>query len=220
MRSIGEFLHLLWLKPLVSLKKALHELFIISRYPSSFVQADRALKRLYKNESPFSVHRRFLKQQNASDLYTYGETYLHVLERIGKLIELSTRDLVLELGCGTGRGLQFLAHQFGCQCVGIELCPEFAQRAKQAKITVVEGDFHQLCWPKATFVYFYELTMSDEEIISLKEKFASLPQHAMIVTVSFPLTDFPTYRECLSLEGSFSAPFLWGRTDVYIHRRR
>ena len=50
-----------------------------------------------------------------------------LIEAVG----LSAPAQVLDLGCGTGGSSRLLAHEYGCQTLGVDITPEFIQVAEQ-----------------------------------------------------------------------------------------
>ena len=89
-------------------------------------------------------------------------------ESIDALLELAKvteRDTVFEMGCGDARLLIEAARRHRCKCVGVELMPELAEKARadaQAAgvadlVTIVVGDMFETDLRPASVVFLYIL---------------------------------------------------------------
>lgn len=65
-------------------------------------------------------------------LAPFNPTCLHAQEIALKLLDLTKDDVLFDLGCGDGRMLRKACHDIpGLSCVGIELDPVYAERARE-----------------------------------------------------------------------------------------
>ncbi len=187
-----------------------------------FAQTDRALQVSYRFQNPYRISKKFLLEKNAPDIHLYGETPLTTLHEIATRSGISSKDHVIELGCGRGRGANFLRHYMGCTVTGIESIPLFIEKAKRLELLDPEkrlqficGDFLEQDLSKATVFYLYGTSLSDESIEQLlKQIVQALKAPIKVITVSFPLSDYSTY---FSTEKSFSVHFPWGEADVFVN---
>ncbi|MBI2743213.1 MAG: methyltransferase domain-containing protein [Chlamydiales bacterium] len=219
MRSIGEALYLPLLKALVAFRAWKEERQVQARYYKNpvFKQIDQRLKQIYSSRDPFQISREFLQRRGDPEIYAYGETPLTVLEEIGRECGLSETDTFLDLGCGTGRGLFFLAEEFGCKVVGIDWISEFTNNANKiagkraffATQNILDADLSQ-----ATVIYLYGTCLEDETILALIQRFKQLPLSCKILTVSYPLSD---YDPSFSIQKIFTSQFPWGTTEIYLN---
>lgn len=51
--------------------------------------------------------------------------------RLMELVEPQPGDIVLDVGCGVGIGAAFLAAQYGCHVVGVDITPRMLERARE-----------------------------------------------------------------------------------------
>ena len=176
---------------------------------------------LFKN--PYQISKRYLKRAREKDIHTYGETPLMTFQKVAEQANICKDDIVLELGCGRGRGALFLNDFFKCQVVGVERIPHFVKIARHIsdKQRVNGVTFHCQNFieadilGKATCIYLYGTCMNDREITKLLETLKKCSKGTRIVTISYPLTDYDK-DDRLSLEKSFSVSFPWGETEAYL----
>jgi SAM-dependent methyltransferase len=80
------------------------------------------------------------------------------------LLELQPRDVVYDLGCGTGRPICMFARQNVARCVGVELDKRIADTARRnaaalkerrSEISIVEADAASLNYRDATVFWLY-----------------------------------------------------------------
>lgn len=93
-------------------------------------------------------------------------TGFDVVVQMLKLAEVTSKDIVYDLGCGDGRFVVTAARQFGARGVGIDIDPdrireahELAQRTGAGdKVRFIEGDLFEADISEATVVTLYLLT--------------------------------------------------------------
>lgn len=104
----------------------------------------------------------------------------NTIRKVFREINLSKKDVVLDLGSGDGRVLIIAVEEFGCKkAYGIEinyflyLLSKFLIKMKKLenKIEIIHGDFLKIKWPKANVITMYLLwgIMKDVEKKLLKE---------------------------------------------------
>lgn len=220
MKSIGETLYLFVLFFQIKAKAFIEECRIRRRYwPNvAFQICDRQLCFHYRFKNPYRISKRFLIKQGADDIYCYGETPLTTLEKIAKECSISSHDSVIELGCGRGRGVFFLATHFGCNVKGIEWIPEFVGPAHRIaaycpKVSFACEDMLTTDLSKASIIYLYGTSLDDATLEHLIKRFEKLPIGTKIITVSYPLTG--KFELCKQ----FNAEFPWGRTQIFLQKR-
>lgn len=198
------------------------ELKVRRRYyvSKTFRVIDRSLSKAYRFKTPYTLSRKFLERKGEKEVHLYGETYLTTYETIGKECGLTTKDRVLELGCGRGRGVFFLTTYFGAKVHGVEWIPQFvgiaqsiASKFHLERATFSCEDFMHTDLSGYSVIYLFGTCLKDEEIKRLIKRFQTLPKGVKIVTVSYPLTE---YSPSFTIKKEFSAPFPWGETHIYI----
>ena len=89
----------------------------------------------------------------------------HVVMQILSLLDLTSKDRIMDLGCGDGRICIQAAKRFGAQGCGIEIEPELVQRGQmliqkehlQDRVEIIQGDLLQHDLSNATAVVTYLL---------------------------------------------------------------
>jgi SAM-dependent methyltransferase len=224
MQSIGEKLSLPFIFFITKIKQFIEEQKVKRRFyvDKRFQEKDRALLSIYSRKNPYLISKRFLKLKGFKDVHTYGETPLTSLEQIGLECGICSNDTVVELGCGIGRGVLFLAHRFGCSVLGIEWIPEFvAHAAKIAEddenIIFSCEDMFESDLQEATVIYLYGTSLDDASIQKLIKKFKTLSMGTKIITVSYPLIDYESNE--FNLIKEFTVNYPWGKAQVYLQTK-
>jgi len=217
MRWILDYFRYAW----HDLQDAHHVRSLYYRDPD-FSAIDRSLLKKYIMRSPYRISKRFLKQKKAQDLYTYGETPLSTFEEMAKEASIKPLDHVLELGCGRGRGVFFLAHFFNCQVTGIERIPQFVKLAKHVakqhhvkNVSFKCADMFKTKWPDSTVIFLYGTCLEDEEIFKVIQKLKTFPVGTRILSVSYPLIDYDK-GDAFKLVKRFPVAFPWGETEAFL----
>ncbi len=220
-----EFCSLFWLNLKVKARNTLEFLKDVCRYYGNwnFAKADLSLHLMYLFHNPYRMSKRFLEKRQVKELDTYGETPLTSFERIVNAAAITEHDCVFELGCGRGQLCFWLQALIGCKVVGIEHNPEFISRAQRLvnrlnipRLTFIAQDMREADLTGASVCYLCGTCMDEATIRKMIAKFSRLSKGTRVITVSFPLTDYPN-SEHLEIMHTFSVPFLWGEADVYIH---
>ncbi len=96
----------------------------------------------------------------------YVPTDFEVVVQMLKLAEVTSKDIVYDLGCGDGRFVVTAARQFGARGVGIDIDPERIKEARELaartgaddKVKFLQGDLFDADISEATVVTLYLLT--------------------------------------------------------------
>lgn len=194
-------------------------------YPKEikFIWLDCLLALQYLWRNPHQLSRAFLKQRGESNIYGFGETPLTTLDSIAKECRLQSKDVVFELGCGSGRTCFWLNTFVKCPVVGVDYLPQFIKKAQRVKklahltqVDFIEQDFLHVDLRKATVIYLYGTCLEEHVIKKLAERFAEMRPRTRIITVSYPLTD---YSSQFKLTKTFSARYPWGRAEVFLQEK-
>jgi SAM-dependent methyltransferase len=185
-----------------------------------WLQQKRVRQLFYQDPQYKALDQALLKGPNPyrlKEAFPYGETPLCSLKQIVDRCGLKEEDKVVDLGCGRGRGVFFLSYRYRCEVTGIDMIRPFIERARHLakeyqafRVSFACGDMRKFNFSKATFVFFYGTTFSDEFVHELKQAMKALPQGSKIVTVSYPL-------EGLQLVDQFIVSFPWGSAEIYLH---
>lgn len=205
----------------------LHDLIrTIARYyrNAKFRQVDRIFLFAYLFDNPYTLARRWLQARGEEDVYSYGETPLATVDLISRRAQITSSDVVYELGSGRGRSCFWLRCLVGCQVVGIEYIPYFVMKARgiaaKAGVDGVEfrcEDFLKSDLSAATVVYLYGSNMDDAVIEKLVERLSRLRKGTRIITASFALSDYAA-DGAFTLLSTLEGDFLWGTATVYIQQ--
>lgn len=184
-----------------------------------WLQQRQVKKRFYQNPIFHKLDEELLQGPNpyrVKEAFPYGETPLCSLKQIGDRCGLTAQDCVIDMGCGRGRGVFFLADHYSCQAHGVDQIDLFIERAQwlakkyQIKgVSFTLGEMQTFNLHKATCIFFYGTTFEESFVAALTRRFSQLSQGTKIVTVSYPL-------EGLALIDQFTVSFPWGKGEVYI----
>ena len=129
-----------------------------------------------------------------------------------KLAEVTSKDMVYDLGCGDGRFVVTAARQFGARGVGIDIDPERIKEARELaartgagdRVRFIESDLFEADISEATVVTLYLLTRLN---LKLRPKLLKeLKPGTRIVSHAFDMGDWkPEKSESV---GS-SSIYLW-----------
>lgn len=184
-----------------------------------WIQQKRVEKRYYNNERFRRLDQELISGPNPykiPEAFPYGETPLCSLQQIADQLGLKPTDRVVDLGCGRGRGVFFLAHRYGCHVHGIDKINFFIDRAQTLKkkyqlprVSFTCGDLRDFDFSQVNYVFFYGTTFDDDFITDLKIRMERLPPGSKIVTVSYAVVSGEG-------EADLAVSFPWGKGDVYI----
>jgi SAM-dependent methyltransferase len=219
MHSIGEFFISLFVFFKVKWFLFKEQREIRRRFPT-FLPFERALNRTYRFHNPFRICKEHLGQKGEKCFDVYGETPLPILAKIAQECALNSDDVLLELGCGRGRGAMFLSHLVGCCVIGIDWIPFFIHTAQNIissidpllRTTFQCEEMQTANLTGATAIFLYGTCLSDAVISALIARFERLPPQTKIITVSYPLSDYSPRFKTLK---QFSALFPWGEGEIY-----
>ena len=190
----------------------------------TFLLRDATLATQYVFCSPHHLHKRSLKERPEEEKDAYGQTPLSVLDRIARECRLLSKDVVFELGCGTGRTTFWLATFVRCKAVGIDLLAPFIEKAERTRrlmrvhnASFRKENFLTADYSGVTAIYLYGSAFGDEMIAKIIKTFAKLPKGTKVISVTYPLTAF---SDDYVLEKSFPCRYPWGVTDVYLNIKR
>jgi len=191
-----------------------------------FMKLDIALLMSYFWKSPYRIAREEAKRLKMSSLEPYGETPLVTMARIAKEANISSKDMVYELGSGRGRTAFWLSFFCGCKVIGMDAIDLFIDRAKQLatcfgvkRVLFVRGDFLKASFPEATVLYLFGSQLQDEEIVQFITNIRRQKLQVNVITISYCLGDYVENKEsCYEFIKEFEVAFPWGKTTCYIQR--
>ena len=181
-----------------------------------------ALSIPYLFRSPYKISKHYLKQRGAADIYTYGETLLTTLDQIAQEAELSSNDLLFDLGCGPGRTSLWLHSFIGCRIIGIEQIPLFVERAQDLvqryqldQIEFRQADMRDVDYTEATAIYLYGTCFDEDFLAPLIEKLRKARPGTKLITVSYALNEF-SREPYFKLIRQFPARYPWGEAQIFL----
>jgi ubiquinone/menaquinone biosynthesis C-methylase UbiE len=126
----------------------------------------------------------------------YVPTNFEVVVQMLKLAQVTSKDIVYDLGCGDGRFVVTAARQFGARGVGIDIDParidEARELSKRAgaddKVRFVVGDLFEADISEATVVTLYLLTRLNLKLRPKLQK--ELRPGTRIVSHAFDMGDW------------------------------
>lgn len=196
------------------------------KYPKLFIyDVRKSLYSLWKN--PYAQLRRLPQSSLLKDGNVYGETPWSALYTISKAFEITSTEVVYDLGCGLGKACFWFSHVVGCQVVGIDNQEEFIRFSSKVhgKLSSIPAlfflkDFQEVSLSQASCVYFYGSSYSLRILRNLMQVFSELPSGSYVISISFPLDSLARGKELFSIEKSCSVRFPWGKTIAYKNIRK
>lgn len=161
--------------------------------------------------------------------YLYGETPYSIWNKICKETEISSEDIIYDLGCGLGKICFWIYLFIKCQkIVGIDCSKSFILFANKLKnffffkenLIFLNENFFISDFSDATIIYIYGSAFSLGVIKKLIKKLSTTSQGTKIITVSYSLLDFKEAKDFFVLIKKFYCLFPWGYTFVYIHYKK
>lgn len=150
-------------------------------------------------------------------LAPYVPTPQQVVDKMLELAEVTSKDVVYDLGCGDGRIVITAAKKYGAHAVGVDIDPERIRESEaNAKAAGVEklvtfklADAMKVDVSQATVVTLYLLSSSNKLLRPILTK--QLKPGARIVSHAFSMDDWlPSKTETITDESGFSRSiFLW-----------
>lgn len=179
----------------------------------------------YWNKNPFRICKRYFLEQFSSEV-DYGDTWPLTIYQLSKSIGLKPSDIVYELGSGIGRASFWFQVISGCRVVAIELIPQFVDIAKKIQnklqnyqIEFIQDDFLNIDYQKASVIYFYGTSFSDEMILKLAKKWESLKAGTKVITTSFEMNEYDQTKS-FELTHVFDVSYPWGKCQVYLQTKK
>ena len=142
----------------------------------------------------------YFSKDIAPDLAPFFPTPMNVVDRMLRMAEVQSTDVVYDLGAGDGRIVLQAAEKFGAQGVGVEYDPPVAQlaidsvkkRGLEDRVKIIVGDATKVDVSPATVVTIYLLP---ETIVLLKPNLDNqLAPGVRVVTHNTPMAGWKTIR--------------------------
>ena len=116
--------------------------------------------------------------QPGEQLAPFVATPMLVVEKMLAMAEVTSRDVVYDLGSGDGRIILRAAEKYGAKAVGVELDGHLAQESRRKArelnleelVTIIQGDLLQTNLQSATVVTIYLLPEANEKLRPLLER--------------------------------------------------
>jgi len=199
-------------------------LYDVRRYyyrSKRFALADMLMNMSYLYLNPYYISRKFSERNKDASSNTYGETPLKSLEILVDHFNIIKPKKILELGCGRGKTLFWLADRFDVEVVGIEMVPFFVHQANRIKdicrynnMKIYRGDMFSFNMSSFDLIYCYGTCFDDKQIKDLLYSFKMCQRKTKIVTISYPLED---YDKSFTTESYCEVSFPWGTTMAYLN---
>jgi SAM-dependent methyltransferase len=117
-----------------------------------------------------------------------------LIEKMLDMAEVSSLDVVMDLGSGDGRNI-IAAAKRGAHAIGVEYNPELVELSRKLardsgvadKATFVQGDMYEADVSQATVLALF---LKPENLDKMQEKFLAMKPGTRIVMNTFPMTDW------------------------------
>ena len=142
----------------------------------------------------------------------YVPTPPDTVEALLRLAEVTSRDVVYDLGCGDGRVVIAAATRYGARGLGVEIDPERAQEARarvratnlDGRVQIIEADLFAIDIQSASVVVLY---LSEEMNLKLRPQLlANMRPGSRIVSHHFTMGDWEPER---TLKHGDDTIYLW-----------
>ncbi|WP_275667714.1 class I SAM-dependent methyltransferase [Chlamydia serpentis] len=157
----------------------------------------------------------------------YGETPWSVLSKISKTFDITSQDILYDLGCGLGKACFWFSDVVRCQVIGIDNQPSFIHFSRGIHRKLSSGltlfcieDFKNVSLLGASYVYFYGSSFSRRLLNHIILALSEMAPGSVVISISFPLDSFPKGKEAFFTEKSCSVRFPWGKTKAYKNIRK
>lgn len=136
----------------------------------------------------------------------FSPTPFDVVDKMIELAQISSDDVVYDLGSGDGRILIAAAKERGCRAVGLEIDPQFVQQSRleakrkgvAARVEIREKDLFQADLSQADVVFVY---LQSGHLDRLQSNFRQLKPGARIVSHAFAIPGSPP-QQTISIQSS------------------
>lgn len=132
-------------------------------------------------------HKTSYKHLGANDVY---HTSYSVMPLIFKFVEISPQDVLVDVGCGKGRVINYwLSRRYTNQIVGLELDPKIAmqtisQFSKYDNVNIFVGDAVEKLPDNGTIFYFYN-PFCEEKVIQFEKRLAQMSANRPITIIYY-----------------------------------
>lgn len=186
----------------------------------AFRACDLHLVKAYALNSSYRLARRGFK--DSEEVPPYGHTPLSTFEKIATFAGIKPGMRVLELGCGDGRLVLWLASALKCRAIGIDNFEPFIEKAKKVpceKAEFIHGDLLNAPVQAADVIYFYSTGFDTKYLEQLSKHLESAPEGCKLIMVSFPMREIdPSSSFYVKKRRSFKFP--WGIGSVFIQVKK
>jgi len=146
---------------------------------SYLLEAGQPYNFRYNRKDKIQIYQGTHGRNDVADLAPYVATPMEVVEKMLKMAELSTEDILYDLGCGDGRIVIMAAKTYGAEGVGIDIdskrireCEEGAKREGVGdKVRFIHKDATKVDFSEATVITIYLLPESNAILVPLFEKY-------------------------------------------------
>ncbi|WP_194774645.1 SAM-dependent methyltransferase [Pararhodonellum marinum] len=156
------------------------------------------------------------KGSDFSDLVPYVTTPPAVIQEILQLAEVTSEDVLYDLGSGDGRIPIAAARQFGIRALGVEIDAELVNEANENAqiagvsdlVTFVQGDLFAMDLSEATVLVLY---LFPDINLKLRPRILQLEPGTRVISHRFDMGDWEPEetRKIVMEDGAEHVIFLW-----------
>jgi SAM-dependent methyltransferase len=179
-------------------------------------------RRLYWSDPAVHVVLREGPQSGQSQAQcVYGETPALSMLSMLRRVDITTDDVLYDLGCGRGLAMLAAACEFGVQATGVDILPTFIERGRRisdrlglTRVSWIQGNMLSQDLSDGSIFYLASTTWEAAVMQALATKLSAPPLPARprrVITLSQPLGD--PFR----IVGRGSYPMTWGWNTVFFH---
>ena len=175
---------------------------------------------------PFIRHlyQKIKTKKDISEL-VYGETPYHTLQKAIDCIQFKTNTLdqyqFLDLGCGKGKLVFYVALAYQLPSIGVDVIPTFIAKARQKQVPLcdfIQADFttlkDEVDWSIPTIVYTAGTCFLPDTQRAILHQCLRLPKGSWVISACEPMThpDFKIMKE-------WHPHFGWGKGYLALNQK-
>jgi len=152
---------------------------------------------------------------------TDGDTPYVTLSQAFRYIPIRPKSVFVDLGCGKGKIVLFVALKYGIRSIGIDVMPTYikvatylAKKFKIKKAEFIEANFLEMALDKGSIFYVTPTCFSKESKKELLFKLGNLRKNTIVISSTFPIKH-PSFKVKKKLKVLYS----WGKGQLYIQKK-
>lgn len=152
---------------------------------------------------------------------TYGETPYFTIQMVLDKLKISNRDIFVDLGCGKGRSVFFVAEHYGIKSAGIDVISTYITIANTLKnrwnfeqVNFIEKDLLTSKISTASIIWISWTCFSEKTRLKISAYAETFQKGSKVISISYPI-DSDHFKAIDCYMGYFS----WGKATIYVQEK-